>query len=133
MLSLSSRLGRTVLALGVAFAVTAGIAGALGGGDAAAIALLIVFAVGLGVATAIAVHGTKPTYSREEAAAELGVSVERVDFLVADGLLDLQRNPDGSSGITRESVERERRYRAVAPWWRRLLRLVRRVAWWMPP
>jgi len=81
----------------------------------------------------IAIHGAKPTYSREEAAEELGVSVERVDFLIADAVLDLQRHEDRSSGITRESVERERRYRAEARPWRRLLRLVRRVAWWMPP
>ena len=133
MLSLSSKLGRTVLVLSIAFAAAAGAVGALGGGEAAALALLVAFAVTLAVAIVVAGRGTKPTWTREEAAAELGLSVKRVDFLIADGVLDVQRNPDGSPGIIRESVERERRYSAEAPWWRRLLRRARRVAWWMPP
>lgn len=77
--------------------------------------------------------GTEPTYTIQEAAEQLGVSEQRIGFLMADTVLRPQRKPGGKAwGVTVASVERQLRYGQEAKPPRRLLRFIRRTLWWMP-
>lgn len=113
--------------------VTFTVLGLIGAPQWTLVAALVAFLALTVVVSLVAATGSEPACTTQEAAEVLGISEEKVGFLLADAVLKPQRSPSGESwGVTVASVERERRYRENATPGRRLLRSFRRVLLWMP-
>ena len=124
---------KLVLGVSAITIVTFTVLGQIGAPDWVLLTALVAWVAAMVVGSLIAHTGTEQTMTPQEAATALGVSEDKIGFLVADAVLKVQRAPGGKSwGITAASVERERRYRQQATPGRRLLRGLRRVLWWMP-
>lgn len=69
--------------------------------------------------------------SQFDAADALHVGLYRVGSLIANGHLRAAENSTGEAGVTRASLEQERRWRSSASPFRKTVRLIRDWARWL--
>jgi hypothetical protein len=80
----------------------------------------------------MAVQAEPPDWvSQHDAARELGIHVLRVGFLISNDHLEPAETALREMGVTRDSLDQERRWRSEAPLLRRAIRPLRDAINWV--